>query len=163
MTSGISQLKYHLAKIPCNDITPCEKCPEEATREAMNSLQKYAQSKAAKKRIFEAMAAPMGTFSSTGSQTGGESSSIGPQIRGLGSVSVSLVDFWVPRNTPGAQPGLLGTAWNKEMHEKTKVVIMRFWVRNDLSFNALCSPYWDHVVTSISLSGKGLGPQLPMR
>ena len=81
MTSGISQFKYHLAKIPCNDITLCEKCPEEATREAMTSLQKYAQNKTAKKRIFEAMAAPMGTFSSTGSQTGGESSSsIGPRI-----------------------------------------------------------------------------------
>ena len=94
MTSGISRLKYHLAKIPCNDITPCDKCPEEATREAMASLQQYAQSKAAKKRIFEAMAAPMGTFSSTGSQTGGESSSfVGPRIRGSGSVSGSLADF----------------------------------------------------------------------
>jgi hypothetical protein len=161
MTSGISRLKYHLAKIPCNDITPCLECPEEATREAMASLQQYAKSKAAKKRVFEAMAAPMGTFSSTGSQTGAESSSIVPRIWGSGSVSGSLADFWVPHNTPGAQPGLLGTAWNKEMHEKTKVAIMRFWVRNNLSFNALCSPYWDQVVTSISLSGKGFKSPTP--
>ena len=83
MTSGISRLKYHLVKIPCNDITPCEVCSEEVTREALTSLQKYAQSKAEKKKTFEAMAAPMGTFSSTGLETGGEgSSSIGPQIRG---------------------------------------------------------------------------------
>ena len=76
----------------------------------MTSLQKYARNKVEKKRIFEAMAAPMGTFSSTGSQTGGESSSsIGPRIRGSGSVSGSLVDFWVPHYTPSAQPNLLGT------------------------------------------------------
>ena len=76
-------------------------------------------------------------------------------------MSGSLTDFWVPRNTLGAQPGLLSTAWNKEMHEKTKVAITRFLIRNDIPFNALRSPYWDQVVTSISLSGKGFKSPTP--
>jgi hypothetical protein len=41
------------------------------------------------------------------------------------------------------------------------VAITRFWIRNDIPFNALCSPYWDQVVTSISLSGKGFKPPTP--
>ena len=76
-------------------------------------------------------------------------------------MSGSLAYFWVPRNTPGAQPGLLSTAWNKEMHAKTKVAITRFWIHNDIPFNALCNPYWNQVVTSLFVSGKGFKPPTP--
>ena len=68
MGGSITRLKYHIGKIEGHDIIPCDDCPEEATREAITSLNAYEQKKIAKKRTANAMAAPMGDFSSTGSQ-----------------------------------------------------------------------------------------------
>ena len=65
----------------------------------------------------------------------------GPQIRKqnisfTGSTSTSptfsspstsgIGDYFVPKNTPGAQPSLEGTAWFKEVHEQTDIAASDF-------------------------------------
>ncbi|XP_057856023.2 uncharacterized protein LOC131065524 [Cryptomeria japonica] len=119
----------------------------------------YDQRKATKKRTAEAMATPRADLSSIGSHTdtdvGASSSSFGPWIRGTGSVGSHMENYFVPRNTPGAQPGLQGTAWNKEAHRQTKVACARFWIYNDILFNVVSSPYWDHLITALTVASKG--------
>ncbi|GLJ46567.1 hypothetical protein SUGI_0981350 [Cryptomeria japonica] len=66
-----------------------------------------------------------------------------------------MENFFIPRNTPGAQPGLLGTAWNKEAHQQAKVACARFFIYNDVPFNAISSPSWDQLVTALTVTGKG--------
>ncbi|GLJ18817.1 hypothetical protein SUGI_0336250 [Cryptomeria japonica] len=154
---GINRFKYHLAKIQCRDTTSCTECTEEATRDAIATLEAYDQRKATKKRTAEAMAAPRADLSSMGSHTdvGTSGSSLGPRIRAKGTLDSNMENFFIPRNTPGAQPGLLGTAWNKEAHQQAKVACARFFIYNDVPFNAISSPSWDQLVTALTVAGKG--------
>ncbi|GLJ14983.1 hypothetical protein SUGI_0244610 [Cryptomeria japonica] len=154
---GINRFKYHLAKIQCRDTTSCTECTEEATRDAIATLEAYDQRKATKKRTAEAMAAPRADLSSMGSHTdvGTSGSSLGPRIRAKGTLDSNMEKFFIPRNTPGAQPGLLGTAWNKEAHQQAKVACARFFIYNDVPFNAISSPSWDQLVTALTVAGKG--------
>ena len=66
--------------------------------------------------------------------------------------------YFVPRNTPGAQPSLEGTAWFKEVHEQTDIAASDFWFSNNISMNATNSPYWINMVNAISISSKGYKP-----
>ncbi|XP_059073636.1 uncharacterized protein LOC131874330 [Cryptomeria japonica] len=141
MTGGIYRLKYHLAKIPGKNITTCDIVPEEVQREAKARLSGYEQNKVEKKRTAKAMAAPMRDISSIGSKN-----------IGVGSNTSS---FFIPRNTPGAQPGLLGTSWNKEVHQQTKAAMARFWFYNNIPFSILESPYWEQTVNGLTISCKG--------
>ncbi|GLJ50328.1 hypothetical protein SUGI_1072190 [Cryptomeria japonica] len=72
MTGSIYRLKIHLAKISGQNITVCDKCPEEVEREAKTRLSESEQKKVNKKRTTEAMAAPMRDISSIGSKNIGE-------------------------------------------------------------------------------------------
>ncbi|GLJ30568.1 hypothetical protein SUGI_0605240 [Cryptomeria japonica] len=103
MTSGIHRLKYHLAKITGQNSTVCDNCPEEVQRELKERLLEFEQKKAKKRRTTEAISAPVRDLSSTGSR----------HIE----VGIDTSSFFIPRNTPGAQPTLLGTSWNKEVHQ----------------------------------------------
>ncbi|GLJ21110.1 hypothetical protein SUGI_0385880 [Cryptomeria japonica] len=153
---GINRFKYHLAKIQCRDTTSCTECTEEATRDAIATLEAYDQRKATKKRTAEAMAAPRADLSSMGSHTdvGTSSSSLGPRIRAKGTLDNNMENFFIPRNTLGAQPGLLGTAWNKEAHQQAKVACARFFIYNDVPFNAISSPSWDQLVTALTVAAE---------
>ncbi|XP_059077215.1 uncharacterized protein LOC131068578 isoform X1 [Cryptomeria japonica] len=154
---GINRFKYHLAKIQCRDTTSCTECTEEATRDAIATLEAYDQRKATKKRTTEAMAAPRADLSSIGSHTdvGTSGSSLGPRIQAKGTLDSNMENFFIPCNTPGAQPGFLGTAWNKEAHQQAKVACARFFIYNDVPFNAISSPSWDQLVTALTVAGKG--------
>ncbi|XP_059068694.1 uncharacterized protein LOC131056578 [Cryptomeria japonica] len=63
--------------------------------------------------------------------------------------------FFIPRNTLGAQPGLLGTSWNKEVHQQTRATVARFWIYNNIPFSIIESPYWEQMVSGLTISGKG--------
>ncbi|GLJ55553.1 hypothetical protein SUGI_1193130 [Cryptomeria japonica] len=154
---GINRFKYHLAKIQCRDTTSCTECIEEATRDAIATLEAYDQRKATKKRTAEAMAAPRADLSSIGSHTdvGTSGSSLGPWIRAKGTLDSNMENFFIPCNTLGAQPGLLGTAWNKEAHQQAKVACATFFIYNDVPFNAISSPSWDQLVTALTVASKG--------
>ncbi|GLJ18580.1 hypothetical protein SUGI_0330810 [Cryptomeria japonica] len=68
-------------------------------RDAIATLEAYDQRKATKKRTTEAMAAPRADLSSMGSHTdvGASSSSLGPRIRGMGSVGSHMENYFVPQ------------------------------------------------------------------
>ncbi|GLJ46918.1 hypothetical protein SUGI_0990050 [Cryptomeria japonica] len=95
---GINRFKYHLAKIQCRDTTSCTECTEEATRDAIATLEAYDQRKATKKRTAEAMAAPRADLSSMGSHTdvGTSGSSLGPRIRAKGTLDSNMENFFIP-------------------------------------------------------------------
>ncbi|XP_059063173.1 uncharacterized protein LOC131856039 [Cryptomeria japonica] len=75
---------------------------------------------------------------------------------GIGaSQSGSIGDYFVPRNTPGAQPSLEATGWNREAHEKTDIAAAGFWYFNNIPFNVAGNPYWLNLVTTMTVAGKG--------
>ncbi|XP_057870338.2 uncharacterized protein LOC131076993 [Cryptomeria japonica] len=59
------------------------------------------------------------------------------------------------RTTPGAQPSLESMAWNKEVHNKAKGAIGRFWFYCNIPFFAAKSPYWQNMVDAIAICGAG--------
>ena len=89
------------------------------------------------------------SFTSSTSSTGSSSSS--PSASGIGS-------YFVPKNTPRAQPSLEGTTWFKEVHEQTDITAADFWFFNNISMNVANSPYWVNMVNAISILGKGYKP-----
>ncbi|GLJ14417.1 hypothetical protein SUGI_0232970 [Cryptomeria japonica] len=87
------------------------------------------------------MVAPMRDLSSTG----------------LGHIGVgsNTSSFFILHNTLGAQPRLLGTSWDKEVHQQTKVALARFWYYNNILFSIVDSPYWEQLVSALTISSKG--------
>ena len=62
------------------------------------------------------------------------------------------------RNTPGAQPSLEGTGWNRDVHAQLDIQCADFWFFNKLSFNVAASPYFLNFVTGCAVVGKGYKP-----
>jgi len=184
ISGGINRLKYHLAGIKKHDSNPCLKVTDEEKR-FINALLAAAEEKklnreraklAMRAAIAESEGAPFDmqeeeealenipgslrgprirkqNFSFTGSTSTSPTSSSSPS----GSPS-GIGGYFVPRNTPGAQPSLEGTAWFKEVHEQTDIAASDFWFFNNISMNAADSPYWFNMVNAMTISGKGYKP-----
>ncbi|XP_057831727.1 uncharacterized protein LOC131042462 isoform X1 [Cryptomeria japonica] len=73
----------------------------------------------------------------------------------VASRSGSIGDYFVPRNTPGAQPSLEATGWTREAHEKCHIACADFWYLNNIPFNVAENPYWLNLVTAMTVVGKG--------
>lgn len=179
ISGGINRLKYHLAGIKKHDSNPCLKVTKEEKR-FINALLAAAEEKklnreraklAMRAAIAESEGAPFdmqeeeealenipGSIRGprihkqnvpfTGSTSSTDPSSSSPSASGIGS-------YFVPRNTPGAQPSLEATAWFKWVHEQTDIAASNFWFFNNISMNAANSPYWVNMVNAHSISGKG--------
>lgn len=73
-----------------------------------------------------------------------------------GSVGASGIgSYFVPRHTPGAQPSLEATRWNKEVHDQVDNALADFWVFNNLPISVVDSPYWEALATGLTVAGKG--------
>ncbi|XP_059063100.1 uncharacterized protein LOC131079406 isoform X2 [Cryptomeria japonica] len=180
----INCLKYHLAGIDRHDATTCLETNEEIKRQ-MNALlaageEKKLQRERAKLAMRSTIAKSQGVSVDIEEEQeafdGIVGSRRGPRIRKptttspiasasssrvLGTIplpssrSGSIGDYFVPRNTLGAQPSLEAIGWNKEVHEKTDIAAADFWYFNNISFNVGDNPYWLNLVIAMSVLGKG--------
>ena len=78
-----------------------------------------------------------------------------------GPQNSSIDGYFVHRNTPGAQPSLEGTGWNRDVHAQLDIQCADFCFFNNLSFNVAASPYFLNFVTSCTVAGKGYKPPTP--
>ncbi|XP_059076669.1 uncharacterized protein LOC131875947 [Cryptomeria japonica] len=95
-----------------------------------------------------ASASVAGSVSASGSINA--TPTIGPRVR-----KSRMDSYFEPRTTPGAQPSLESMAWNKEVHNKAKAAIGRFWFYCNIPFFAARSPYWQSMVDAIAICGAG--------
>ncbi|XP_057827910.2 uncharacterized protein LOC131039203 [Cryptomeria japonica] len=181
---GINRLKYHLAGIDRHDARACPETIEEIKRQ-MNALlaaglEKKLERERAKLAMRSTIAKSQSVFVDLEEEQealeGIVGSRRGPRIRKptitlpITFASSSRVpgtiplpsprsgfigDYFVPRNTPRAQPSLEATGWNNEVHEKTDIAIADFWYFNNIAFNVAENAYWLNLVTAMTVSGKG--------
>ncbi|XP_057848458.2 uncharacterized protein LOC131058955 [Cryptomeria japonica] len=181
---GINRLKYHLAGIDTHDARACPETNEEIKRQ-MNALlvageEKKLQRERAKLAMRSTIAESQGVSVDLEEEQealeGKVGSRCGPHIRKPtttllfasasssripgtvplpSSRSGSIGDYFVPRNTPGAQPSLEAIGWNKEVHEKTDIAVADFWYFNNIAFNVADNPYWLNLVIARTVSGNG--------
>ncbi|XP_057865208.1 uncharacterized protein LOC131072922 [Cryptomeria japonica] len=180
---GINRLKYHFAGIDKHDARECIGTTDEIKRE-MNAVladgeEKKLQRERAKLAMRSAIANSQGASIDIeeeeeealqgilGSRRGprirkpnttlpiaSASSSRVPSIAASPSRTQSIGSYFVPRNTPRAQPSLEASGWNREAHEKADIVAADFWYFNNIPFNVADNPYWLNLVTARIVAGK---------
>jgi hypothetical protein len=182
ISGGINRLKYHLAGIRKHDTNPCDKNTEEIKRfvnsilaageekklhrererlavraaiaESQGATIDMEQEQAALENIVGSFRAPRirkqgASFTASASASSSRvHSSSPPSASGIGS-------YFVHRNTPGAQPSLEATGWNKEVHEQTDIAVSDFFYLHNIPLRVIDSPYWLNLVTAMTVSGKG--------
>jgi hypothetical protein len=106
MFGGINRLKYHLAKIPGNEIEICPKSSEELVARATKALEEFSANKdyaKAKKKEMASRSTPRGSTPTHGAM-GVESS----EIHSSQSVNPTATSsYFIPRTTSGAQPSIM--------------------------------------------------------
>lgn len=165
-SGGINRLKYHLAGIPCRDAKPCKKCPEEFQREMIALLVALDEKKLERARQQVAIQESIAPTLSRSTITEMDVQHIvvstrGPRIRGESSSTTSIKFNFVPRNEPGSQPSLEAIGWNKEVHKEAEKACANFWYYNNIPFNVARSPYWESLVTALTIAGKGFKAPCP--
>jgi hypothetical protein len=105
MYVGVYWLKYHLAKIPGNEVDICPKSSEELVAKATKAIEEYSKNK----KYTEAKKKKMASRSKTRASThthgamGVESSEIHSSQSAMPTATSS---YFMPRTTPGAQPSI---------------------------------------------------------
>jgi hypothetical protein len=140
--SGISCLKYHLAKIPWFDVDACPKSTPEIMCIANQSLIDMANKRdaaEARKKELELANRNTGTSASEGGPVPqSHSSAIGPLTSRFRS---STSPFFLGRSTPGGQPSIRSLIKRKETKETDKIVAKCFlW--SDIPFNIANNPFY---------------------
>ncbi|XP_059066797.1 uncharacterized protein LOC131857983 [Cryptomeria japonica] len=169
---GINRLKYHLADIRGHDAEPCAKALPEAICECQVLLDTFETRKEIKKRQREELAkTSIGCVGDASSMplycpSGSASAFVAGSVSASGSISATptigprvrksrMDSYFEPCTTPGAQPSLESMAWNKEVHNKAKGAIGRFWFYCNIPFFAARSPSWQNMVDAIAICGAG--------
>ncbi|XP_059063028.1 uncharacterized protein LOC131855994 [Cryptomeria japonica] len=61
----------------------------------------------------------------------------------------------------GSQPSLEAAGWNREVHKEAEKACANFWYYNNIPFNVAWSPYWESLVSSLTVVGKGFKAPSP--
>ncbi|XP_057816558.2 uncharacterized protein LOC131029904 [Cryptomeria japonica] len=186
---GINRLKCHLVGIDRHDARECIGTTPEIKREMNALLSAGEEKKLQRERAKLAMRSAIAEYQGVSIDFEEEQEALegivgsrrGPRIRKptttspiasasssrvpstssgiVASRSGSIGDYFVPRNTSGAQPSLEATRWNREAHEKADIACDDFWYFNNISFNVANNPFWLNLVTAMTVAIKGVqGP-----
>jgi hypothetical protein len=140
MFGGVYRLKYHLAKIPGNEVGICTEASEELVAKATKALEEYSTNKQyteAKKKEMASRSKSRGSTHTHGAM-GVESS----EIHSSQSVNpIATSSYFMPRTTPGAQPSIKSMLKKKEKEEADKLV-GRCLLWSDIPFNFSRSPFY---------------------
>jgi hypothetical protein len=156
--SGISRLKYHLAKIPGFDVEPCKKSSAELVHIANQSLIDMANKRdATEARKTEIARTIVNRGSGTSASEGGRavpqshSSATGPSTSAAPS---STSSYFVMRSRPGGQPSIRSLIKTKETEEADKLVAKCFlW--SDIPFNIANNPFYHPMFEAAAIVGPG--------
>jgi hypothetical protein len=156
MFGGINRLKYHLAKIPGNEIEICPKSSEELVARATKALEEFSANKdytKAKKKEMASRSTPRGSTPTHGAM-GVESS----EIHSSQSVNPTATSsYFIPRTTPGAQPSIISMMKKKEKEEADKLV-GRCLLWSDIPFSFANNPFYVSMFEAASIVGPGYKP-----
>jgi hypothetical protein len=139
MMGGVTQMKYHLAKIPRHEVDICPNsspkimCIANKALEDMGLAREYREAKKAQS-----------------ARGGGGISEEGSSVA---SIPPSTSSFFVPRTTPGAQPSIRSMEKQKEKEEVDKLVGKCFlW--SDIPFNiAKNNPFYQPMFDAVVIVG----------
>ena len=171
-SGGIYRFKFHIAKLPGHDISPCKAIPEDVRHQASLAIDCMNESKMKKARVNMEMgnAAGVGGQSSNTpiSPPSVESMMPPPHIPNMPQVPQpppiptnlstgggNIHTYFAPRTQPGAQPTLNGTGWKKNVHKQARKAIANFWYYSDIPFNCARSPYWQSMIDAVAVAGPG--------
>jgi hypothetical protein len=105
MFGGVYQLKYHLAKIPGNEVGICTESSEELVAKATKAIEEYSTNKKyteAKKKEMASRSRSRGSTHTLGAM-GVESSELHSSQSVMPTTTSS---YFMPKTTPGAQPSI---------------------------------------------------------
>lgn len=145
LRGGIHRLKYHLARIPGNDVAICPTAPLEVIREMQALLATTSQNKAEKKKTKMAIGAGIGgnvSFEDSVSNSFFVENPCSQLNENPVSDSVrhkTMDSFFVPPTE--AQPSLDTTSWGKDKIQAARRAATNFWYYCNIPFNVASSPY----------------------
>ena len=117
MLGGVNRLKYHLAKIPGNEVDICPESSEELVAKATKALEEYSTNKQyteAKKKEIASRSKSRGSTHTHGAM-GVESSEIHSS---QSIIPTATSSYFMPRTTPGAQPSIKSMLKKKERRSR---------------------------------------------
>jgi hypothetical protein len=126
MSGGVYRLKYHLAKIPGNEVEICPISSKELVVKATKALQEYAENKkyAEAKKKEMASRSKSRTSTHTLGAMGVESS----EIHSSQSVMPTTTSSWfMLRTTPSAQPSIKSMLKKKRKKKRTNLWVDAFY------------------------------------
>ena len=147
MSGGIARLKCHIGQIPGQNTELCPNPGPEMIRQAIKALMEKEDGKDTKAVIKRQL---------VGSSTQGvsESASSGSALPSSSNPS-AFSSFFVPRTTPGAQPGIKSAIKKKEKAEADRLV-SRCLLWSDVPFNiAKTNPFYQPMFDAVAVVGPG--------
>ncbi|KAL0016963.1 hypothetical protein SO802_004032 [Lithocarpus litseifolius] len=153
---GINRMKRHLAGIK-GDIGSCKKISHDVRYQMVEYLKEFElKKKAEKQRQEEMFSVPSTNNDIQEDEDVQEIFSSGlPKKSVLGKrKGTRLVDnYFSPRTTPGAQPGLKSVFQSKEKVRQADMAIARWTYDNCISFNVVNSVYYQRMIDAIAAVG----------
>ena len=153
---GINRMKKHLAGIK-GDIGSCKKVSHDVRYQMLEYVKEFELKKKAKKQRQEEMFSVPSTNSDMQEDEDVQEvfSSGLPKKPVLGKrKGTNPVDnYFAPRTTPGAQPGLKSVFQSKERVRQADMAIARFLYDNCIPFNVVNSEYYQRMIDAIAATG----------
>ncbi|XP_050254857.1 uncharacterized protein LOC126700698 [Quercus robur] len=155
---GINRMKKHLAGIKC-DIGLCKKVSHDVRYQMLEYVKEFELKKKAKKQCQEEMFSVPSTNSDMQEDEDVQEvfSSGLPKKLVLGKrKSTNPMDnYFAPRTTLGAQPGLKSVFQSKERVRQADMAIARFLYDNCIPFNVVNSVYYQRMIDAVAAAGPG--------
>jgi Protein of unknown function (DUF 659)/BED zinc finger len=138
---GVYRLKFHLARIPGRDVTPCPNTTAELILQATRALEELEQTREAKEEVKRQL-----RRSAEGSGAGSTAASMNP---------IAASSFFVPRTTPGSQPSI-GSMLKRNEKEEADNLLAKFLLWSDIPFSIVRNnPFFQPAVDAIASVGPG--------
>eukprot|EP00253_Pinus_taeda_P025018 PITA_25018 len=138
---GVYRLKFHLARTPGHDVTPCPNTNAELILQATRALDELEQTREAKEEVKRQL-----KRSTEGSGVGSTAASVNP---------IAASSFFVPRTTPGSQPSI-GSMLKRNEKEKADNLLAKFFLWSDIPFSIVRNnPFFQPAVDAIASVGSG--------
>jgi hypothetical protein len=156
MFGGVYQLKYHLVKIPGNEVGICTESSEELVVKATKAIEEYSANKQyteAKKKEMASRSKSRGSTHTHGAM-GVESSEIHSSQSVMPTTTSS---YFMPRTTPGPQPSIKSMLKKKEKEEADKLV-GRCLLWSGIPFNFARNPFYVSMFEAAGIFGPRYKP-----
>jgi hypothetical protein len=154
MNRGVYRLKYHLAKLPGNEVEICPSSSLELVAKATKAIEEYAENKKYTKAKKKEMVSRSKSRAST--HTHGAMGVESSEIHSSQSVMPTTTSsYFMPRTTRGAQPSIKSMFKEKEDVNK---LVGRFLLWSDIPFNFARNLFYVSLFEAASIVRPGYKP-----